>query len=142
MDSKKITNPSKKILTALTLVCALTIAGDLTAQAVQLDQFENAIALVTVNATMSKNATALAPAAPIKKDPMTAPKLETLQKSSAPVKMEHKKPKANTLNEVESKLEKAAAAKQLFDTIKVILTNNKETPEKIQAEEKITIMMQ
>ena len=41
MDSKKITNPSKKILTVLTLVGALTIAGEQqTAQAVKLDQFE------------------------------------------------------------------------------------------------------
>ena len=40
MDSKRITNPSKKILTVLTLVGALTVAGDQAAQAVQLDQFE------------------------------------------------------------------------------------------------------
>lgn len=41
MDSKKISNPSKKILTVLTLVGALTIAGEHeTAQAVKLDQFD------------------------------------------------------------------------------------------------------
>ena len=41
MDSKKLTNPSKKILTVLSLVGALTIAGEQqAAQAVKLDQFE------------------------------------------------------------------------------------------------------
>ena len=41
MDSKKLTNPSKKSLTVLSLVGALTIAGEQqAAQAVKLDQFE------------------------------------------------------------------------------------------------------
>jgi len=44
------------------------------------------------NATTLKNATTAAPAVPIKKDPFTSPKLETVQKNSSAVKMLAKKP--------------------------------------------------
>jgi len=49
---------------------------------------------VAVNASAATNATATAPAAPARKDPMTAPRLETLQKNSTAVKVEATKPEA------------------------------------------------
>ena len=53
---------------------------------------KNVTAPIVSNATTLKNATTPAPAVPIKKDPITSPKLETVQKNSSAVKLLAQKP--------------------------------------------------